>query len=253
MTTDQQAKKWWNTLPGILSAFGATVTAITGLIIALNQAGIIGGIDEGINEKSKEVSRNPSNETITTPLPISTNQAGIIGSIGEGINEKSKEVSRNPSNETITTPLPLPISTPQKERPYMVLVDFSEGREGLRSSYEQDGIEIVPIREATKFKLRKIHGERGLRLKTPHQHEVRFQLKEVLGAKMDLDSLKVRSFRGKWILRSNIGHKEILDQEGLLELSEGFQGIKYFTIRAAKGQEEAAGIWISDVRIRVRD
>lgn len=46
MTNKQQPKKWWNTLPGILTAIAGTITAITGLIVALHQTGIIGGRDE---------------------------------------------------------------------------------------------------------------------------------------------------------------------------------------------------------------
>src|SRR5262245_49706019 len=40
MAEDQ---KWWQTVPGILTATAATVTAVTGLIVALHQAGVLGG------------------------------------------------------------------------------------------------------------------------------------------------------------------------------------------------------------------
>lgn len=46
MTNEHQKKKWWNTLPGILTAIAGTITAITGLIVALNQAGIIASREE---------------------------------------------------------------------------------------------------------------------------------------------------------------------------------------------------------------
>jgi hypothetical protein len=36
-------QSWFQTLPGILTAIGATLSAITGLILALNQAGLLGG------------------------------------------------------------------------------------------------------------------------------------------------------------------------------------------------------------------
>jgi hypothetical protein len=40
MTTEQRPTSWWQTLPGILTAAGAIITAVTGLVIALNQAGL---------------------------------------------------------------------------------------------------------------------------------------------------------------------------------------------------------------------
>ena len=33
---------WWQTLPGVMTALGAIITATTGLLVALNQAGLIG-------------------------------------------------------------------------------------------------------------------------------------------------------------------------------------------------------------------
>jgi hypothetical protein len=36
-------QSWFQTLPGILTAIGATLSAITGLILALNQTGLLGG------------------------------------------------------------------------------------------------------------------------------------------------------------------------------------------------------------------
>jgi hypothetical protein len=40
MTTEPRPNSWWQTLPGILTAAGAIITAVTGLVIALNQAGL---------------------------------------------------------------------------------------------------------------------------------------------------------------------------------------------------------------------
>ncbi|HET9492741.1 MAG TPA: hypothetical protein VFR15_00755 [Chloroflexia bacterium] len=35
-------QSWWQTLPGVMTALGAIITATTGLLVALNQAGLIG-------------------------------------------------------------------------------------------------------------------------------------------------------------------------------------------------------------------
>ena len=41
MDTKSDSKSWWLTLPGILTAVAGTVTAITGLIVALHQTGVL--------------------------------------------------------------------------------------------------------------------------------------------------------------------------------------------------------------------
>ena len=43
MPEEGKPQSWFQTLPGILTAIGATLSAITGLILALNQAGLLGG------------------------------------------------------------------------------------------------------------------------------------------------------------------------------------------------------------------
>jgi hypothetical protein len=39
MTEEPKQQSWWQTLPGILTAIGAVLTAVTGLIVALQQDG----------------------------------------------------------------------------------------------------------------------------------------------------------------------------------------------------------------------
>lgn len=42
MSDDEKPKSWWYTLPGIITTLTATVTALTGLVVAINQAGWLG-------------------------------------------------------------------------------------------------------------------------------------------------------------------------------------------------------------------
>src|SRR5262245_32808117 len=51
-------QSWWQTLPGVLTAVATIITAATGLIVALNQAGVLSG-------KEKTDSRSP-------PAPYTT-------------------------------------------------------------------------------------------------------------------------------------------------------------------------------------
>ena len=42
MSDYSAGKGWWHTLPGILTASAGLITAVTGLVVVLNQAGLLG-------------------------------------------------------------------------------------------------------------------------------------------------------------------------------------------------------------------
>ena len=45
-------QSWWLTLPGILTASAGVITAITGLLLGLNQAGLLGDDDSAATPTS---------------------------------------------------------------------------------------------------------------------------------------------------------------------------------------------------------
>lgn len=62
MADDPQTSKWWFTMPGILTAVAAIITAITGLIAALNQSGALGlfkarGVDAGATSAPADIAQ----------------------------------------------------------------------------------------------------------------------------------------------------------------------------------------------------
>jgi hypothetical protein len=65
MTEDSRSPSFWATLPGILTAFAAVITAIGGVVAILLQAGIIGGAD-----------KNPAQEQVVTHAATSASTAG---------------------------------------------------------------------------------------------------------------------------------------------------------------------------------
>jgi hypothetical protein len=40
MAEESHPRVWWHTIPGILTAIAAVITAVTGLIVVLQQAGV---------------------------------------------------------------------------------------------------------------------------------------------------------------------------------------------------------------------
>ena len=64
MSEEPKQQSWWQTLPGILTAIGAVLTAVTGLIVALRP-----------NDQSKMTSVPPS------PIPTVTRQAPPVPNI----------------------------------------------------------------------------------------------------------------------------------------------------------------------------
>jgi hypothetical protein len=61
MADQRETQKWWLSLPGILTAVGAVITAITGLLIGLHQAGLLG------DEDSPTTSSTPTAPASGTP------------------------------------------------------------------------------------------------------------------------------------------------------------------------------------------
>ena len=49
MAENSKSKGWWKTVPGMLTATAGILTAVTGLIVGLNQVGLIGGGGEPSN------------------------------------------------------------------------------------------------------------------------------------------------------------------------------------------------------------
>ena len=69
MSEGPQSKGWWQTVPGILTAAAATITAVTGFIVALHQAGIF----DGEKQKVPQVTESPVAPS-GTPKPPSNSQ-----------------------------------------------------------------------------------------------------------------------------------------------------------------------------------
>jgi hypothetical protein len=64
------SQSWWKTLPGLLTAAAATITAITGLIVAVHQTGFF---DHG-PQPSTQVRTQPAGANPSTQTPSSANQ-----------------------------------------------------------------------------------------------------------------------------------------------------------------------------------
>lgn len=58
MAGDEKPGSWWQTVPGVLTAIAGIIGAVSGLIVALHQAGIFGG------EKEKPA-REPAPSAVT--------------------------------------------------------------------------------------------------------------------------------------------------------------------------------------------
>jgi hypothetical protein len=59
-TTDPDARhrSWWTTVPGVLTAFAAIITATGGLIAVLVQGGLLGGANQRLSDVSSESPRS---------------------------------------------------------------------------------------------------------------------------------------------------------------------------------------------------
>jgi hypothetical protein len=70
MNEGPQSKGWWQTVPGILTATASIITAVTGLIVALHQAGIFNGQKQKIPQVQNDATKPPKiSESRVTPSP----------------------------------------------------------------------------------------------------------------------------------------------------------------------------------------
>jgi hypothetical protein len=62
----EKGSSWWQTVPGTLTAIAAVITAVSGLVIALNHAGVIGSYKEAEHEKPAGPETKGPNRGATT-------------------------------------------------------------------------------------------------------------------------------------------------------------------------------------------
>jgi len=76
MAEEQKPQNWWQTVPGILTATAAIITAVTGLILALHQAGVFDTLTKHVpqaqnNTRTPLEATKPPAVKSTTGHPIS--------------------------------------------------------------------------------------------------------------------------------------------------------------------------------------
>ena len=64
---NDKQQSWWQTLPGVMTALGAIITALTGLLVALNQAGLIGAQQPTPSRSNKQAAISAATELPNAP------------------------------------------------------------------------------------------------------------------------------------------------------------------------------------------
>jgi hypothetical protein len=93
MGEESKPAGWWQTLPGILTAIAAAITAIAGLIAALHQAGLIGR-SQTTSASAREADRAPppdAGRPARTPDPAARRAADSNATAPDTANE-SREI-----------------------------------------------------------------------------------------------------------------------------------------------------------------
>lgn len=117
VTKQVNDQNWWHTIPGVLTGLAGTITAATGLVIALNQVGIIksperneysapsSSPEEGIKEPANKQTERSIESGV---LPSKQVQAVIADTDGytnvrEGQGDQFKVIDRVEENEVFYT------------------------------------------------------------------------------------------------------------------------------------------------------
>lgn len=76
---DSKPKGWWQTLPGLLTAFATVITAVTGLLVALHQAGCFARSPQPVAQTQAEAhpiesqrAANPTSGAVTVSRVLPT-------------------------------------------------------------------------------------------------------------------------------------------------------------------------------------
>jgi len=83
MTDDPKPQKWWQTVPGILTATAAAITAVTGLVVALQQAGVFGAATNRV-PRAQTTPGAPVEAIKPPPAAGAGSSAATASSAGQG-------------------------------------------------------------------------------------------------------------------------------------------------------------------------
>jgi len=103
MTEERKPQSWWQTVPGALTAAAGTITAVTGLIVALNQSGLFGGKEEAHKESAPKAKPEPgpSPKTASPVIPGAAKAPFFEDFSGNPLNPRWKILNHNPSKTAI--------------------------------------------------------------------------------------------------------------------------------------------------------
>lgn len=132
MGDEPKSKGWWQTLPGILTAIAAIITAVTGLIVALHQAGIFEKPAQTVQVSPPKVALEKPQPTTVQPKVTEDKPKATVQPKGE---EYKPEHQAKPTVATTAAPdlfvseFSLNPSTPIQRSPVSVRVGvYNKGR-----------------------------------------------------------------------------------------------------------------------------
>jgi hypothetical protein len=73
MAEQPKPQSWWQTLPGILTAAAAIITAITGLVVALHQVGFFRNDGQRPIQASRDLTKPPMSQP---PREVGSSRTG---------------------------------------------------------------------------------------------------------------------------------------------------------------------------------
>jgi hypothetical protein len=111
MATDQKPASWWQTLPGMLTAAAAVVTAVGGLVLALSQAGFFTRTNAAPSQPvqsaasiARETATRERGSLTTLPAPESTTAGAPAASAGSWADAKAVLFDRDGSTTEVSAP-----------------------------------------------------------------------------------------------------------------------------------------------------
>ena len=102
MPEERKPQSWWQTVPGVLTAAAGTITAVTGLIVALNQSGLFGEKEEAPKESTpKAKPPAPAPQAASSAIPGAANAPFFEDFSGNQLDPRWKIINHNPGKTAL--------------------------------------------------------------------------------------------------------------------------------------------------------
>jgi hypothetical protein len=101
-TSNEEKTSWWKTTPAILGAIGTFITAITGLLIALQQTGVLGAANKPSLQLSQQMGALDIPQSLVSSARVDSPNDGFLALRTEPTTRTGARIMKIPQGEKVS-------------------------------------------------------------------------------------------------------------------------------------------------------